>query len=102
MNVGLTAQRSAAIDPERVPFGYPIWMDTTLPDGNEPYQRLLMSQDKGAAIKGLRVDIYFGSGHAAGETAGKMKQTGRVWLLVPIESADSNAGSATTTMTRAN
>ncbi len=83
MNVGLTPQRSAAIDPDRVPFGYPIWMDTKLPGSSDSYQRLLMSQDKGAAIKGLRVDIYFGSGQAAGEIAGKMKQAGRVWILVP-------------------
>lgn len=90
MNVGLTPQRSAAIDPDRVPFGYPIWMDTTLPNSRDPYQRLLMSQDKGAAIKGLRVDIYFGTGSAAGEIAGKMKQTGRVWLLVPIATTDND------------
>lgn len=85
MNVGLTPQRSAAIDPEHVPFGYPIWMDTTLPDNGAPYQRLLLSQDKGAAIKGLRVDVYFGTGAAAGEIAGKMKQTSHVWILVPVE-----------------
>lgn len=88
---GLTPQRSAAIDPDRVSFGYPIWMDTTLPDSSEPYQKLLMSQDKGAAIKGLRVDVFFGSGHEAGELAGKMKQAGRVWVLVPI--AEPNAES---------
>jgi len=90
MGVGLSAQRSVAIDPERVPFGYPIWMDSTLPDNGGPYQRLLLSQDKGAAIKGLHIDVFFGSGAAAGEIAGKMKQDSHIWVLVPMEPSESN------------
>ena len=83
MNLGLTPQRSAAIDPDRVPFGTPIWLDTTLPEGDKAYRRLLLSQDKGAAIRGLRVDVYFGTGDQAGNIAGAMKQPGRVWVLSP-------------------
>lgn len=90
MNVGLTTERSAAIDPDRVPFGYPIWIDTTTPENGKPYQHILASQDKGAAIKGVKADIFFGTGDAAGEVAGKMKQAGHIWVLWPISSVNSN------------
>lgn len=90
MNVGLTAERSAAIDPDRVPFGHPIWIDTTTPENEKPYQHMLASQDKGAAIKGVKADIFFGTGDAAGEIAGKMKQSGHIWVLWPISSGKSN------------
>jgi membrane-bound lytic murein transglycosylase A len=90
MNVGLTKERSAAIDPDRVPFGYPIWIDTTTPEDEKPYQHILASQDKGAAIKGVKADVFFGTGDVAGAIAGKMKQSGHIWVLWPISSVNSN------------
>ena len=43
-----------------------------------------MAQDTGTAIVGaVRADYYWGSGEAAGELAGRMKQAGRAWLLLP-------------------
>ena len=43
-----------------------------------------MAQDTGSAIKGaVRVDYFWGYGTAAGSTAGKMKNQGKVWELLP-------------------
>ena len=47
-----------------------------------------MAQDTGGAIKGaVRVDFFWGFGKTAGDMAGKMKQSGRVWVLWPTDSA---------------
>ena len=44
----------------------------------------MLAQDTGGAIRGpVRADFYWGSGPAAGETAGKMKQKGAMWALLP-------------------
>jgi membrane-bound lytic murein transglycosylase A len=43
-----------------------------------------MAQDTGGAIKGaIRVDFFFGFGTEAMESAGRMKQRGQVWMLLP-------------------
>lgn len=82
--VPLTAQRSIAIDPSIVPLGTPVFLATTLPNSRQPMQRLMFAQDTGAAIKGAaRADVYWGSGDAAGEMAGRMKQASRMWALWP-------------------
>ena len=45
-----------------------------------------MAQDTGSAIKGaVRADFFWGYGKEAGELAGRMKQSGRMWLLLPPE-----------------
>ena len=87
--VVLTAQRSMAIDPTITPYGTPIWIDTKRPvarkpGATEPYRRLMISQDTGAAIKGpARGDVYFGSGTQAADWAGRMVGDGRAIVLVP-------------------
>lgn len=87
--VPLTAGRSLAIDVRFIPFSVPIWLDTTAPaqDPAKPDQtlrRLVVAQDAGSAIEGpVRGDLFWGSGEAAGEIAGRMKQHGRYWLLLP-------------------
>ena len=44
----------------------------------------MVTQDTGSAIKGpVRGDFFWGSGEAALEQAGRMKQTGEYWLLLP-------------------
>jgi membrane-bound lytic murein transglycosylase A len=46
--------------------------------------QLVFAQDVGSAIKGgVRADFFWGLGDAAGDLAGKMKQSGRMWLLLP-------------------
>jgi len=82
LNVPLTPERSAAVDPSYIPFGTPLWIDTTSPIDGQPYRRLLMAQDTGGAIKGpVRIDIFFGFGAQAERLAGNMKQPGRVYAL---------------------
>jgi membrane-bound lytic murein transglycosylase A len=45
----------------------------------------VLAQDTGGAIRGaLRVDFFWGFGHEAGELAGRMKQSGQLWVLLPI------------------
>ncbi|WP_148714931.1 murein transglycosylase A [Chitinolyticbacter meiyuanensis] len=83
MGVALTAGYSLAIDPKAVPLGSPMLIATTTPDG-APLQRLAAAQDTGGAIRGqVRADFFYGTGDAAGELAGRMKQPGKLWLLWP-------------------
>jgi membrane-bound lytic murein transglycosylase A len=44
----------------------------------------MMAQDTGGAIRNpVRADFFWGFGDEAGELAGKMKQAGQMWLLLP-------------------
>lgn len=87
--VPLTPGRSLAIDPRFIPLGAPVWLDTTEPSAAEngqerPLQRLLVAQDTGGAIKGpVRGDVFFGFGAEPMAVAGRMKQRGQLWLLLP-------------------
>jgi membrane-bound lytic murein transglycosylase A len=86
--VALTAGRSLAVDTKLMPLGAPIWLDTSWPAGtpeaSQSLQRLMVTQDTGGAIKGaVRGDIFFGSGEQALDYAGRMKQPGRYYLLLP-------------------
>lgn len=82
--VPLTPQRSVAIDASQLPLGAPIFLATTQPNSDIPLQRLVMAQDTGGAIRGaIRVDYFFGFGTEAAENAGRMKQRGKVWVLLP-------------------
>ena len=82
--VPLTPQRSVAIDASQLPLGAPIFLATTQPNSDIPLQRLVMAQDTGGAIRGaIRVDYFFGFGTEAAENAGRMKQRGNVWVLLP-------------------
>lgn len=90
--VALTAQRSLAVDTTLTPFGTPIWIDTARPvyrkpGATEPYRRLMIAQDSGAAIVGpARGDVYYGNGPQAAEWAGRMNSGGRAIVLVPNKS----------------
>ncbi len=84
LNVPLTAERSIAIDLQAMPLGAPVFLATTRPLSDQPLQKLVMAQDTGKAIVGgVRADYYWGSGDAAGELAGRMKQNGKMWVLLP-------------------
>ena len=86
LGVPLTAERSIAVDPRSVPLGVPVFLATTRPNSNKPLNRLVLAQDTGGAIKGaVRADFFWGFGKEAGEQAGRMKQSGRMWLLLPPE-----------------
>lgn len=87
--VALTSGRSMAVDPAFVPYGVPIYIDTSRPTPHRPgatipFRRLMVAQDTGSAIKGpVRGDVFFGSGSSAADSAGRMNSTGRWWLLLP-------------------
>jgi len=82
--VALTAGRSMAIDRSLLPLGAPFWLDTTWPGSDRPLRRLVVAQDVGSAIKGaVRGDLFWGAGEAALEQAGRMKQKGSYYLLLP-------------------
>ena len=84
LGVPLTSERSIAVDLQAMPLGSPVFLSTTKPLSSEPLQKLVMAQDTGKAIVGgVRADFYWGSGDAAGEMAGRMKQNGKMWLLLP-------------------
>lgn len=84
LGVPLTPTRSVAVDPRAVPLGAPVFLSTTWPNSTLPLNRLMMAQDTGGAIKGaVRADLYWGSGDEAGAQAGRMRQTGKMWVLLP-------------------
>jgi len=84
LGVPLTAQRSIAIDAQFIPLGVPVFLSTTQPNSDVPLRRLMLAQDTGGAIRGaVRADFFWGFGAEAGERAGKMKQVGSMWVLLP-------------------
>ena len=88
LGVPLTPERSIAVDPRYVPLGAPVFLATTRPNSSEPLKRLMMAQDTGGAIRGVvRADFFWGFGAAAGAEAGRMRQQGRMWVLLPADYA---------------
>jgi membrane-bound lytic murein transglycosylase A len=84
LGVPLTEGRSIAVDPRFIPLGAPVFLATTQPNSPEPLNKLVMAQDTGGAIRGGgRADFFWGFGNTAGERAGRMKQRGRMWVLLP-------------------
>jgi membrane-bound lytic murein transglycosylase A len=84
LGVPLTPGRSVAIDPSFLPLGAPLFLSTSEPASEVPVQRLMMGQDTGGAIRGaVRADFFFGFGGQAAENAGRMKQRGQLWVLLP-------------------
>jgi membrane-bound lytic murein transglycosylase A len=82
--VPLTPGRSIAVDPRSVPYGTPVWIDTTEPVSSRPLRRLVLAQDTGSAITGaVRADYFFGWDAEAAEQAGRMRQPLRMWVLWP-------------------
>ena len=80
----ILAERVVAVDPKYVPLGAPVFLSTNLPNSSKPLNRLMMAQDTGGAIKGgVRADFFWGAGAEAGKSAGSMKQSGKIWVLLP-------------------
>lgn len=84
LGVPLSSGYSGAVDKHYITLGAPLFISTTHPDTKASLNRLIMAQDTGSAIKGaVRVDYFWGYGDGAGQTAGKMKNQGYVWQLLP-------------------
>ena len=88
LGVPLTPGRSIAVDPRNVPLGAPVFLSTTQPNTAAPLTRLVYAQDTGGAIRGVvRADFFWGFGAEAGAQAGRMKQSGQMWVLLPLGAA---------------
>lgn len=82
--VPLTPGRSVAVDTHCIPYGTPLWLDTTEPLSDTALRRAVVAQDTGTAITGaVRIDYFWGWGEQAEAQAGRMKQPLRVWALWP-------------------
>jgi len=91
IEVPLTAGRSIATDSRLFPKGALVYISAERPIIDDsgtvtawvPFSRFALNQDTGGAIKGPgRVDLFWGSGEAAGIPAGHMKTEGKLYFLV--------------------
>lgn len=84
MGVPLTGGISLAVDREKIPYGSPIWIESSNPVNNAPLLQGVLAQDTGGAIRGrVRADYFWGSGDEAGEAAGLTRQPLKMWLIWP-------------------
>jgi membrane-bound lytic murein transglycosylase A len=86
--VPLVPGRSIAVDRALHVYGTPFFIDADLPIANDKaatkFRRLVFAQDTGSAIVGpARADIYFGAGDEAARMAGRIKNSGRFFMLLP-------------------
>ena len=86
MGYPLTPWVSIATDPRVLPAGALAVLISPLPDASGNYSRsfhgLVLPQDRGGAIKGNRVDIFFGPDEEAAHLAGHLDARGAVYVLV--------------------
>lgn len=86
LSVPVTAGRTLAADFRVFPKGALCFVETTHPkaDGTAtPVARFMLDQDTGGAIRTAgHVDFFLGAGAEAGEIAGRMQQTGRLYYLL--------------------
>ena len=84
--VPLTPGRSLAVDAAYHRLGLPVFV--TAPglagEAGRAFQRLMVAQDVGSAIRGPeRGDIFWGSGEAAGALAGTTRDAASFIVLLP-------------------
>ncbi|MDX2470351.1 MAG: MltA domain-containing protein [SAR324 cluster bacterium] len=91
INVPLTPLRSVAVDVSRFPKGALAYIKTEVPsfDSNwvktavKPFAGFVMIQDTGGAIRGPgRVDVFWGNGELAENSAGVMRSHGQLYFFI--------------------
>lgn len=90
IGVPVTAERSIATDKSILPPGALAVIQTTIPVMTQKgkmetrkVSRYVLDQDTGSAIKGAgRVDIFMGTGKIAGDRAGLINNTGKLYYLL--------------------
>ena len=88
MGAAVTPFVSVAADPAFIPLGAPLLVETTLTGPATPFQRLMVAQDTGGAIKGAnRIDLFLGPGAEAAAIAGAQSSPARLLLLIPTAAA---------------
>ncbi|MDB5523504.1 MAG: MltA domain protein [Rhizobium sp.] len=89
--VQLEPMRSLAVDRLIHTFSSPFYIHSDSLKhltGGRPFQRLMMALDTGTAITGpARGDIFTGSGDAAGDLAGNVRNDADFYILIPKISA---------------
>ncbi len=88
--LALIKDRSIAVDNKLHVYGSLFWIEADLQLQNtkkgQNFNRLMIAQDTGSAIVGIaRADIYFGGGAEAGSIAGRIRNPGRFFMLIPNE-----------------
>ena len=92
IGVALTPGRSIATDARVFPKGAPALLRTRKPvidargqvSGWVPMTRFVVNQDTGGAIVGPgRVDLFWGGGPQAEAAAGRMKEPGELYFILP-------------------
>lgn len=84
LGVELVAKRNLAVDTRYVKLGMPVFINTKNPVTKEEINQLMIAADTGGAIKGeIRADFFWGYAKEAEEFAGKMKEEGELYILVP-------------------
>jgi membrane-bound lytic murein transglycosylase A len=84
LGVPLTPGRSVAVDPRTTPLGAPVFISTEGHSAGTRFNRLMFAQDTGGAIRGaVRADFFWGFGPNAFLQASRMRESGRMWLLLP-------------------
>ena len=98
LEIPLTPGRSLAVDTSVHTLGAPVYVSApTLTHAlkGKPYNRLMIAQDVGSAIRGPeRGDLYFGSGDVAGRLAGITKHPGHLFVLRARKPDDDHGSSA--------
>jgi membrane-bound lytic murein transglycosylase A len=83
--------RSIAVDRLIHTFSTPFYVHSqslTRLTGGRPFCRLMMALDTGTAIVGpARGDVFTGSGEAAGDLAGNVKNDADFYIFIPSETA---------------
>lgn len=77
LGVELTPGRSVATDPRLVPPGALAYLATP------SFRRFVVSQDTGGAVVGAHADLFLGAGTEAETVAGRTRERGALYLLVP-------------------
>jgi membrane-bound lytic murein transglycosylase A len=78
LGVELTPGRSVATDVDVIPAGAIGYLVTPT------IRRFVVAQDTGAAIRGAHADLFAGSGLEAEQFAGRQKERGTFYVLVPL------------------
>jgi membrane-bound lytic murein transglycosylase A len=87
--VPLTPEASLAVDLSLHALGVPVWLEMIVPDPDatrpeRPFERLLIMQDTGGAIRGpVRGDVYWGYSADAASIAGRMRSEGGMTVFLP-------------------
>ncbi len=84
LGVELIPKRNLAVDTRYIQLGMPVFINTKNPVTNEEINQLMVAADTGGAIKGeIRADFFWGFAKEAEEYAGRMKEVGELYILVP-------------------